>query len=278
MSENNEKVKNLISMGTELSGTAAGGALGFLVGGPIEAAGAAVAGLAISKISNFVLIDIADRVLSKREQVRVGAAASLAIEKIREYLESGKSPRNDDFFEHISGSRPKAEEIFEGILLKSKNEHEEKKLKYISSIFANTVFMSDVSLSEANHMLHIAEGLTYNQLCLLSLFERKSSIPEINLRENDYTDWNEATNGRTSLEIEMPNSTKSVIQEIFELYNFGLVQRIDPGDKDSHSLLDCGYVAPNRMFLTDLGRRYYTIMGLAEIIVNDLMNTADSLS
>lgn len=269
MVQKTEKVKNIITTGSELSGAAAGGALGFLAGGPIGAAGAAMAGFAISKLSNYVLLDIVDRVLSRREQVRVGAAASFAIEEIRKHLESGRLPRNDDFFVQVFDSRPKAEEIFEGILLKSKNEHEEKKVKHISNIFANAVFMSDISSNEANHLLNIAERLTYNQMCLLSLFERKLLIPVIDLRESDYGDWDET--------IKIPNNTISTIQEIFELYNLGLVNRIDPGNKYGSALLGCGYVAPNRISLTDLGKRCYSIMGLDEISEDELIRASESI-
>ncbi len=270
MSLEKEKIKNLISMGTELGGSIVGGALGFLAAGPVGAAGAGAAGVVLCKLSNFVLSDVVDRTLSKREQVRVGAAAAFAIEKMKQYLESGRLLRNDDFFQIANNHRPNAEEIFEGVLLKSKNEHEEKKVRYISNIFANVAFMSDISINEANHILNIADRLTYRQICLLALFFKKDTIENLNLRENNYNHRTVNTQDQAEIYTEITYETDSTIQEIYDLYNQGLLWSKDPDSEEGHALLDAGWVSPNTMLLTEFGDRLCNVMGLFEVSEEDI--------
>ncbi len=112
-------IERLIETGSNMTGAAAGGALGFILG---EAQGAAIGGVTGAVITGVVKVlgDISHRSLSSREEIRVGTAAFVAIEKIRTKLEVGEKPRDDDFFqERESDSRSDAEEIFEGALLKS---------------------------------------------------------------------------------------------------------------------------------------------------------------
>lgn len=259
-----------------MAGAASGGVLGFLMGGPGGAAVGGVAGVAISKASAKVLSDVAHRSLSQREEVRIGAAATFAIQNIQIRLENGEHPRNDDFFQaQQHTSRTNAEEIFEGVLLKSKNEHEEKKVKIFGNIFANIAFTPDLKVGEANHILQIAENLTYRQMCLLSMFCRKDEIGDLELPE--------------SLHNMQSFETISIQQEIYQLYNFGLLGcRIPDSSNSSDSwiasdssnyqaLLGWDDVKPNLMELSYLAQRYYVIMGLDEISSIELEDVATHL-
>ena len=230
--------------------------------------------------------DVVQRNFSDREKVRIGTTAFIAIEKIRTRLESGENPREDGFFhEREHDSRSDAEEIFEGALLKSKNEHEERKVKIIASIFTNTVFHSDISASEANYILHLAESMTYRQMCLLAVFERKAELEGISLATKDFSQDNEKDDTPIISDL-------SALQEIYQLNNLGLVAYLENDSKtvDGYSeskiminnsynaLLSFDDVVPDKMVLTDLGKRYYSIMNLSEIPMEDLTIVAVTLS
>jgi len=265
MSNNEDKVKSIITTGSEMVGAAAGGVLGFLLGGPAGAAAGGVAGVAISKTTSKVLTDVANRSLSHREEIRIGIAATFAIEKIQKKLAAGEQPRNDCFFQtQHNVSRSSAEEIFEGVLLKSKNEHEEKKIKLLANIFANVAFVSGLRVGEANHILQIADNLTYRQMCILGLFQRKTEIQDIKLKENDYRTFQ----GSLSYE------TASILQETYQLYNFGLLACRNSTSNGYEAMLGWTDTAPNRMELTILAKRYYSIIGLDEIPIADLRDVA----
>jgi len=261
MSNDTDKVKSIITTGSEMIGAAAGGVLGFLAGGPAGAAAGGVAGVAISKTTAKVLTDVAHRSLSQMEENRIGATATFAIQNIQRRLERGENPRCDDFFQTQQyASRCNAEEIFEGVLLKSKNEHEEKKVKIFANIFSNIAFTSGLSVGEANHILQIGNNLTYRQMCLLALFNRKNEMRDLQLVE--------------SLQNSQSFEIISILQEIYQLYNYGLLSCTVPNSPHYQALLGWDDVKPTRMELTSLAKRYYAIMGLNELPSLELRDIA----
>ncbi|AFZ02712.1 hypothetical protein [Calothrix sp. PCC 6303] len=276
MASDQDKIESIISTGSEMAGAATGGVLGFFLGGPAGAAAGGAVGVAISKSTSKVLTDVANRLLSHREQVRIGAVTTLAIEKIKGKLDVGKKPRNDGFFQtRKNASRPDAEEVFEGVLLKSKNEHEEKKVKIFANVFASIAFAPDVKVGEANHILQTIENLTYRQICLLSLFHQKPKMQDVVLQEDDYSEFQGF----------IPYETISTLQEIYQLYNLGLVGcRLVPSGVQASpaghfkALLGWDNVEPQKMELTSLGKRYYALMDLDEIPHTDLEEVFISLA
>jgi len=246
---NLDKIKSLLSMGSDIAGAATGGALGCLVGGPGGAALGGASGVVIARS----LSDIVDRVLSTREKIRVGATATFALEGIKSRLDSGDELRNDGFFEKKEKARSDAEEIFEGVLLKAKNEHEEKKAKILGNIFANIAFYPSITIGQANHALKIAETLTYRQMCLLSLITVTEGIE---LSDENF--------GRRK---KIPYETMSLLQEMYELYNdLGLIT-----PKDSKVVLIRGWwgMSPRKFDLTPIGERYYQLMGIEKGIPDE---------
>ncbi|MDP9311764.1 MAG: hypothetical protein M3R24_12935 [Chloroflexota bacterium] len=170
--DENEKAQKLISRGAELTGAAAGGAIGFFAGGPIGAATGSAAGPVITWSLQRLGKDFANRMLSSKEEAKVGASLIFAYGKIEEYLKQGRTPRNDHFFNYDTTGWSASDEILEGVLLKCKNEHEIKKLKFVSTIYANVAFMPDVSVEGANWLLQKAQELTYRQLCVIALIKQ----------------------------------------------------------------------------------------------------------
>ena len=168
------KALSVIRKGTEFTGkatgAAVGGAMGTVLGGPWGAAAGAVVGTALESSFISVLSDIADRYLSNREEMRIGKTAWVALKEIRRRLDEGQVPRKDWSQQNEERGWSDAEEIFEGVLLKAKNEHEEKKAKILGILFANTAFDESITLGEANHLVKTLEGLSYRQLCIMSYF------------------------------------------------------------------------------------------------------------
>lgn len=172
-----QKAKKLISSGAEFAGAAIGGALGFIAAGPFGAGAASALGVVITK----TIARTADKMMSDGERIRVGTVAAIAVDQIREKIESGHIPRNDFF-----GQSEKAEEIgaklFEGVLIKARDEYEDKKIQYLGRFFANLVFAQDVSSSVASLLIKTFDRLTYRQLVLLALIHRHGVIDFQNLR------------------------------------------------------------------------------------------------
>lgn len=166
-----KKTKELVELGAEIVGAAAGSAAGFLFAGPVGAVGGAAAAPVLAKALELIG-DVALRDLSRREKMRVGAGFVFASSKISQYLAEGRNPRDDGFFERDVTGRSASDEILEGILLRCKNEHEEKKLRLIGNIYANVAFMPSVNVAGANWLLQKCQELTYRQLCMVALIEK----------------------------------------------------------------------------------------------------------
>ncbi|MCC6579709.1 MAG: hypothetical protein IT440_04655 [Phycisphaeraceae bacterium] len=249
MGENNNKMESLISAGSDIAGAAVGGALGFIAGGPAVAAGAGVVGVGVTR----VLRDVATRFLSSRETARVGATASIAISSIQERLKNGEKLRSDNFFETRCRQPSSAEEIFEGTLLAAKNTHEEKKALYLGYLFSNVAFDITCTKAEANHLIHVADSLTYTQFILLHLFSASSSAQ--NLRGTAY-----------GADAQVCYATISTLQSIHELCNLNLL--IMQGPNESHHTIVMGginIICPQHLKLAISGNRLHKLLGLSAI-------------
>jgi hypothetical protein len=98
---------------------------------------------------------------------------TLAAGAISVRLLAGDEPRNDGFFEDRDGERSPAEELLEGVLLRAADEHEERKLKYLSLLYSSLAFDSSVDPAYANYLLRVASGLTYGHSSASPLLARR---------------------------------------------------------------------------------------------------------
>lgn len=128
------------------------------------------------------------RQLSHREEERVCKSICLAINIIKHRLEEGEIPRSDGFFSQDITGRSPADEVFEGILLRAKNENEEKKLPFFANMLTSVVFDSSISLEAANFFISLAERLTYRQFCYIALVGHLGTINVEQLRNFAHLD------------------------------------------------------------------------------------------
>jgi hypothetical protein len=257
-SKKNETLKVLIEHGAEIAGSAVGGAIGFFAAGPAGAAllGAAGSGAAIAlrKAGD----EINKRLLSPREEVRVGSVLAIAADTIKKRTDAGEKIRSDDFFEPKSNNRSNADEVAENVLLKSQREAEEKKIPYIAKFLSTVAFDPNISTAYAHQLIKAVEKLTYRQLCLLRLFAIKQHF---NLRDTSYKEQNTG----------VPRALYSVLFECHELYNAGY---IDNGGAVVLSLPD--YV-PSQIKLQGTGVDIHNFFALPEIPMTDLQEVARPL-
>lgn len=123
MKKTDKKSRKLLNLGLEMSGAVSGSAFSLLMdptGGLMSSA--------LGVVVTSGLKEVSARFLSNREERRIGYSAVLAVSNIENRLKQGDKLRADNFFENRIYNRSKAEELFEGVLLKCKTEYEEKKL------------------------------------------------------------------------------------------------------------------------------------------------------
>jgi hypothetical protein len=247
-----EKTKKLLSAGSEITGTTIGSILGLLIGGPVGSVAGGALGTGIAK----GLQEVADRTLSEREKVRVGATATFAIMRIQEKINAGQLPRTDDFFSSDDNKRRKADEILEGTLLAAKNTHEEKKAKYLGYLFANISFDVACKPSEANLLIKQLEQLTYSQLVLLKIFNHSSKY---NLRYDEY-----------GANQQFYTATLGLLQEILDLCRRSLVIMQEDGDDHHTIIFDINQIRPKILHLAISGQRLNTMADLDSILEEDV--------
>ncbi len=207
------RLRLLINKGAELAGGAAGPAVGTVIGsflaGPAGAAVGGTVGAAATMAVKAIGHDLSSRLLSPREQARVGGVFALAAAEIVERCRNGESVRDDGFFDTGGRGRSEAEEAWESVLLKSQREPEEKKLPYMAHLLANLAFNTEISAAMAHQMTKAAESMTYRQLCILQLSVTKDRF---NLRSRGYEEQDDFSKDLYQL-----------MYEYYDLYNRGLI-------------------------------------------------------
>ena len=258
---NVDKVLDLIKNGAPIAGAAVGGAVGFVTGG---LGGAALGGALGAALAHGVG-ETADRALSAREKVRVGATASYAMDFVRERLEAGDVPREDGFFDNFEFGTSTADEIFDGVLLQAKGDHEERKARFYGKFFSNIAFDSGCSRAEANHFLHLLDRLTYTQLVILSLFVAPSRF--LQLPDDSYE------NKRMNQEL------SQTLLATFELSQMGLLKLwVARREDGAEALLDMGDIRPKDMGLSLSGKRLFELASLELIPELELKRLADTFA
>jgi hypothetical protein len=241
MAEEDERVLTLIKRGGAIGGAATGSVVGFLAGGPI---GAAIGG-AVGAALQTVTTEIVNRELSRREEMRIGGTASFAIDFIHERLQRGDHPREDGFFVREQSGTSSAEKIFEGVLLKAKGDHEERKARFYGTLFANVAFDATFSRSEANYLLHLIDGLTFLQLALISLFSDMERFPK--LPSENYE--------RKRISYELLNTLAAT----FQLFQSGILKLWKRGDDSAEVVFDPVELVPAHMVLSPTGTRLFEL-------------------
>ena len=151
-----DRVRGLISNGTEIAGGAVGAALGFLATGPVGAAILGAGGIVAAKALKQMGEEVSERILGPREKVRVGGVLAIAASEIKNRIEHGERIRTDGFFDEKPFGRSDAEEVIENMLLKSQREPEEKKLPYMGHLLSNIAFDSMISAQMAHQIIKVA--------------------------------------------------------------------------------------------------------------------------
>lgn len=243
-------IDNVSEYAGSAAGAVAGGLIGAAIGGPEGAAAGSVAATAIEHMFQNMGCEIKKRTLAPLEEQRVGTVYAKAKELIEEKIAQGKTPRNDNFFDKDTNSRPASEELLEGTLLAAQREHEEKKTVYLARLYANILFHPEISRPSANHLIKLAEQLTYRQIAILNniatmQFARKLNPPINPLKKSAY----ESVSGTENV---------AIAAEIFDLYRMSILG-------SSQVILDAAGINPSTLTVVGYGAHLYNLMDLGSM-------------
>ena len=109
--------------------------------------------------------------MSQQEVMRTNKAYIYFVEKLERNLNQGLQIRNDDFFISPVGYRKPAEELFEGMLVKARNQYEEAKVEFFSNLYANGCVDTTLSPQMISLFILILDRLSFNHLDVLNRFK-----------------------------------------------------------------------------------------------------------
>ncbi len=242
-------------------GAVAGGAIGLIAPPPFGPLVGGGAGVALSRAFRVVGNQVIDRFSAPREATRVGGALAVAAQQIEERLVALEMLRQDGFFDAIrpDTGRTAAEEVLEGVLRHAADAYEEKKVRYLGTIYATAAFDSSYGAAELHLLLKLFDRITYRGLVLLGIVGTRDY--EDRLRDAQV---HEIADGNFSID-----AAYELVAEIDALAAENL---IGVGQEDGSvvnyaSVMNGGTLKKflERARLTELGRRLYTACQLDSI-------------
>lgn len=239
-----ERTRRLLRSGANLAAPGVGTA-GAFVGGPAGLLGGFLLGAAAEQALLRVGAEFEQRHLGPREKARVAGTLYFALSEVKDRLEEGDTPRQDDFFKSEDIVRARADELLEAILSSARSDHEEQKAQHMGALYASFVFDASITRGDANYLIGIATQLTYHELVLLGLFHGG-----IGYRGMPGWDRLHPFEWRA----------QAVAGEIFELSKRGLLMRTD--GKPIQGLDD---VNPSELWVAPTGCKLFHLMRLDEI-------------
>jgi len=210
----------------------------------------------ITSIFERVGIEISNTFLGSREQARIGMTYGNALVEIKRRIEAGDIPRNDNFYKSEKNERSKAETLLEGVLIKAKQEYEEKKIKYYSYFLANLTFDESTDYYKASTLLRLAEQLSYRQIIIIAFFYRQK---EVNIGQ-----WDISFLRNSKLQIYHDFYT-----ELMDLYNKQLIQQTG---RDGISM------GLHELTSSPIGNKLSQLMNLDKISHDDIQEIDTTIS
>jgi hypothetical protein len=247
----------LIQAGSEIAGTMSGVAFGSLIAGsPGVFAAAGLAPVVATVVSMGA--EFAQRRLSPREWIRVGALIKFASERVQDNLDAGQTVRDDGFLaDPPRHGRRASDEIAEEIAQVVQRQAQERKIRYLGNLLGNLVFDPDVDLTTAHRVLSTAEELSYTQFQLLGLYLRNDiPLPDRRAPEIECS-WRAATAG----------------YELADL-GFGARELILPNVGET-GILPRG--VPSKQHLSSRGRLLAMLLGLDALPADEARDVAEAL-
>ena len=249
MGEVREKMEKDSTFILDAGAATAGAVIGAVVAGPAGAVGGAAVGAVVQSAVQWIGNEIKNRHLAKSEEKKIGTVYELAWQKVNANLEAGKATRSDDFFTEKGEERSAATEITEEVFFAAQRESEEKKLPYLSNLYANILFDDTVDKPMAVQLLKIAEQLTFRQIQTLSILGGFQLATESTGYQPLKTEGYKAISGYKNI---------SIATETFALYQQGLIQ-------SKSAFFDPASIIPANLSLVGCGALLYNLMELSTL-------------
>lgn len=131
--------------------------------------------------------DIQKNMYTSKENKNILTTLYYSLENVQENLYKNNLFRKDDFFVRNINGQCLGEEVINGIVISSRHEHEEDKLKYYGYLLGNLMFKENLDRDECNRLIKLSRQLTYCQIKLINMYVISQTIQIPILQKDDYT-------------------------------------------------------------------------------------------
>jgi uncharacterized membrane protein YdjX (TVP38/TMEM64 family) len=214
----------------------------------------AVAGPLLKSSLEPLFRDFSRRSLSATETRRVDAVARHALKQIESRLARGDIARADGFLQPSSAGHTPVAELFEAVLLKCKNEPEERKAGFLGNLLANAVF-EPIPAGDLTSVLSLASRMTFRQMCLLALVVRAKEI------------------GFDVFSLDRLRNSSATRETAFIFRDWTELREPSMGVIVPRPPVDVGFAPP-----TKIGEITYSLLGLQDLPVDDLATLKQAIA
>ena len=215
----------------------------------------------VSQIITIACEKLCEDTISEKKKKRIAKCVENTLKEIKKHENNGLQERDDNFFDSSKDQSSKAQEIIESVLLKSADEYEHRKQKYLSLFLAKIMFSTEISADSAHYQLNLFQNLSYRQLCLLRLTNsgKKAEIKSIEHENRS---------------VQVHNERNQIIVELLNLYEKRLIQGeiIKNQIHTAHiNLYEYNVIRPETTTLDiEFGVTFYEFFELKEIPDSDI--------
>ena len=141
----------------------------------------------IRKVYEEIIEEINENIYSVKENKKILSTLYFSLNAVKENLEKYMVIQENYLKAINDENKLLIEELFEGIIISAKNEHEDNKLKYYGYLLGNIIFKENLDRDEFNRLIKISRNLSYCQIKLINMYVISQMIQVPILKREDYT-------------------------------------------------------------------------------------------
>ena len=215
----------------------------------------------IRKVYEEIIEEINENIYSVKENKKILSTLYFSLNAVKENLEKNMVIQENYLKAINDENKLLIEELFEGIIISAKNEHEDNKLKYYGYLLGNIIFKENLDRDEFNRLIKISRNLSYCQIKLINMYVISQMIQVPILKREDYT-----KTGVGSYKL------LGILQDTLDMIQKSIL------NGSGNLVLDVVQINPSKIKVQGMGTLLYNLMSLNKMPYDEMEDLLDMLS
>lgn len=215
----------------------------------------------IRKVYEDIIEEINENIYSVKENKKILSTLYFSLNAVKENLEKNMVIQENYLKAINDENKLLIEELFEGIIISAKNEHEDNKLKYYGYLLGNIIFKENLDRDEFNRLIKISRDLSYCQIKLINMYVISQMIQVPILKREDYT-----KTGVGSYKL------LGILQDTLDMIQKSIL------NGSGNLVLDVVQINPSKIKVQGMGTLLYNLMSLNKMPYDEMEDLLDMLS